>query len=137
MKLPEEFANSEGWRSRPPLPEECKTFGIVVAVVFAAALVAGIFTPASTMTWLSLALALLLYFFLPGYTWMLLLDLEPVERVIFGFFAGAITVPVLLYFMNLFLNIRLTTITVLVAVLIATGIPFFIWMRRKNNTLAV
>ncbi len=116
------------------LPEECRTFGIVVAVVFAAALIAGIMTPASILTWLSLALAILLYFFLPGYTLMLLLDLEPVERVIFGFFAGAITVPVLLYFMNLFLNIRLTTITVLIAVLIATGIPFIVWFRRRKST---
>ncbi len=116
------------------LAEECRTFGIVAAIVFAAALIAGIATPASIMTWLSLALAILLYFFLPGYTLMLLLDIEPVERVIFGFFAGAITVPVLLYFMNLFLNIPLTTITVLVAVLVATAIPFFAWVRRKKST---
>ncbi|MEM2916063.1 MAG: hypothetical protein QXT19_01775 [Candidatus Woesearchaeota archaeon] len=116
------------------LPEECRTFVIFVAVIFGAALIAGIMTPASIVTWLSLALAILLYFFLPGYMWMLLLDLEPIERVIFGFFAGAITVPVLLYFMNLFLNIRLTTITVLAAVLIATGIPFIIWVRRRKTT---
>jgi uncharacterized membrane protein len=131
MKLPEELANSEGWRSRPPLPEECRAFGIVVAVIFAAALVAGIMTPASIMTWLSLALGIVLYFFLPGYSLLMLLELDAIERCIFAFPAGAIATSILLYIFNI-AGVKFSTGTVLIAILIATGIPFLLWLRKRR-----
>ena len=113
------------------LLESYKPLGIIAGILAIAAVLAGIATPASTLTWLSLALAVFLYFFVPGYTWLLLLELDAVERCIFAFLVGAIVVPLLLYFLNI-IGIPLTRITVLAAVIAMTGIPLFLWFRKKQ-----
>lgn len=115
------------------LLEAAKPLGIVAGILAIGAVIAGIATPASTLTWLSLALAVFLYFFVPGYTWLLLLEIDAVERCIFAFFAGAIVVPLLLYVMNI-IGVQLTTTTVLAVIVAMTAIPFFFWYRKKQSS---
>lgn len=114
------------------LPEECRAFGILTAVIFIAGIIAGFFVP-SVKAWLGLAFGIWFYFFVPGYTLLLLLDLDSVERAIFAFPTGAIMTSLMLYVFNL-IGIALTTASVVVAIVIVTAIPLFFWLRKKKHS---
>jgi uncharacterized membrane protein len=116
------------------LPEECKAFGVLTAVIFIGAIIAGIFVP-GIKAWLGLGFGIWLYFFVPGYTLLLLLELDSIERSIFAFPAGAIMTSLMLYVFNLF-GIALTTMSVVVAVVIVTAISLFFWYKKRKNPVS-
>jgi len=95
-----------------------KPLGIVAAVLAIGAIIAG-FVAGSMLSWLSLSLAVFLYFFLPGYSLLLHLQLDDIERCIFAFPVGGMAVSLVLYFLNLF-GIALTRITVLGVIIVVT-----------------
>jgi len=114
------------------IPSECKAFGVLTAVIFAGSFIAGFFVP-SIKTWLGLAFGIWFYFFVPGYTLLLLLDLDNIERSIFAFPTGAIMTSLMLYVFNL-VGIALTTASVIAAIVIVTVIPLFFWLRKRKHS---
>jgi hypothetical protein len=108
--------------------EALKPLGVVALVLAVGAIIAG-FVAGSTLSWLSLALAVFLYFFLPGFSLLLHLDLDGIERSIFAFPVGGIAVSLVLYFLNLF-GIALTRITVLGVIIGITAVAIVLLHRK-------
>lgn len=113
------------------LLEPYKPLGMLAAVLAIGALLAG-FAAGSTLAWLSLALALFLYSFLPGYTILLHLELDAVERSIFAFPVGVMAVSLGLYFLNVF-GVALTRITVLAVIVVVTAASLVLLHRKKMH----
>lgn len=111
--------------------EEITPLAVVAGILGGAALLAGIFTPAQVLTWLSLAFAIFIYFFLPGCSLLMHLELDTMERCIFAFPIGAILTSVLLYIFNI-ISVKFNIVMVLIAILIVTIIPFLLWLRKKK-----
>jgi uncharacterized membrane protein len=116
------------------LLEQYTPLGIFAGILSIAALLASFTTHASTLTWLSLMLALFLYCFLPGYTLLLHLEFDAVERIIFAFPTGVIVVSLLLYFLNL-LGVGLTRLTVLAVILAGTVLSLLVLQHKKKQQL--
>lgn len=112
--------------------DELKPLGIIAGILAAGALLAALFTPAGSTAWLSLALALFLYAFLPGYTLLLHLDMDAIERSIFAFPVGTMSTAIALYALNLF-GIALTRLVVLAVIIVITAASLFLLHRRKKQ----
>ena len=110
---------------------ELKPLGIVAIILAAAAVLAGL-VAGSALSWLSLALAVFLYAFLPGYALLLHLELDAIERGIFAFPVGVMIVSLALYFLNLF-GIALTRTTVLAVIIVVTAASFVLLHRKKKK----
>lgn len=114
------------------LLEPYAPLGVLAAVLAIGALLAGL-VAGSTLAWFSLALALFLYCFLPGYAILLHLELDAVERGIFAFPVGVMAVSLGLYFLNAF-GVALTGITVIAVIVVVTAAALFTLHRRKKST---
>lgn len=111
--------------------EQFRPLGVIAVVLAVGAVIAGM-TAGGVLSWLSLALALFLYGFLPGYAILLHLELDAVERGIFAFPAGVIAVSLALYFLNLF-GVMLTRITVLAVIIAVVAVSLALLRKKKQH----
>lgn len=111
--------------------EQFRPLGMIAIVLAVGAVLAGL-VAGSMLSWLSLAVAVFLYFFLPGYAVLLHLDADAVERCIFAFPAGAIVVSLSLYVLNLF-GIMLTRITVLAVIIAVVAVSLALLRKKKQH----
>lgn len=106
--------------------------GWTALVLLVLAVLGGLFTPTSMPTMLSLALAFFLYYILPGYSVLLFLELDAVERVLLAVPASAVFVPVLLYFADL-VGLGLSRTIVLGAIALITVISWALFVRATRT----
>ena len=114
-------------------PETFKPLGIIAGTLAIGAIIGALATSSSIMTWLSLALGVFLYGFVPGYALLLHLELDSIERSIFAFPVGVMTVSLALYFLNLF-GILLTRITVLAVIVLITAAAVIVHHKKPHRT---
>lgn len=107
--------------------------GYLAIVFLIVAILTSMITKTSLFGWISILLAIFVYFFVPGYVALLFLELTAMERVILSFFSGAILTALVLYFLNIvgmMLNKFTVYITIVAIVLILLVIYFFV---RKDT----
>jgi EamA domain-containing membrane protein RarD len=113
--------------------EHVKPLGLTALILLALALLGGLFTPTSALTMLSLALGFFLYFILPGYSALLLLKLDNLERVLLAVPASAVLVPVSLYFVNI-VGLPLSRNVVLAVIALITAVSLALFLRARNKS---
>jgi hypothetical protein len=109
-----------------------KPLGLTAGVLLVLALAGGLFTETSTLTMLSLALGFFLYFILPGYSVLLFLRLDDLERVLLAVPASAAIVPTALYFANVF-GLPLSRTMVVSVIVLVTLVSWFVFRARAQS----
>jgi hypothetical protein len=82
---------------------------------------------------LSLSLGFFLYFILPGYSALLFLKLDNLERVLLAVPASAVLVPVSLYFANI-IGLPLSRSVVLAVIALITAVSWALFLRARNKS---
>ncbi len=126
--MEEQSIHDLGGRMKEHLKPLAWTAGILAVL----ALVGGLVTPTSMITMLTVALAVFLYFILPGYSVLLFLKLDAVERILLSVPTSAILVPIVLYFANVF-GLPLSRTVVIMVCAGITALALVLFVRAKTT----
>jgi len=114
------------------MKEHLKPLAWTAGILAVLALVGGLVTPTSMITMLTVALAVFLYFILPGYSVLLFLKLDAVERILLSVPTSAILVPIVLYFANVF-GLPLSRTVVIMVCAGITALALVLFVRAKTT----